>query len=157
MRVGIGYDIHRLVKGREFILGGVRIPHSKGPLGHSDGDALLHALTDAVLGAAGLSDIGSLFPDKDPKWKGASSSEFLRAAILIVRKKGFVVSNVDAVVLVEEPKIGPYRDKIKKHLAALLGVKPEDVGLKGKTMEGLGPIGKKKALSVTCVVLLRRK
>jgi len=156
LRVGIGYDIHRLAKGRKFTLGGVQIPHSKGLVGHSDGDALLHALTDALLGAAGLSDIGDLFPDTDRRWKGASSLFLLKEVVARVRRKGLRVVNVDAVVLAEEPKIGPYREKIRRTIAAALGVAPGDVGLKAKTMEGLGPIGQKKALSVTCVALVEK-
>ena len=139
------------------MLGGVVIPHSKGLQGHSDGDALLHAVTDAVLGAAGLGDIGQLFPDTDPKIKGISSSLMLKKALGEAAKRGWRVENVDTVILAEEPKIGPHREVIRATLAKLLGVTAGQVGIKAKTMEGLGPIGEKKAVGAYSVVLMRKK
>lgn len=157
MRVGIGYDIHRLAAGRKLVLGGVAIPHPKGLAGHSDGDALLHAVTDALLGAIGLADIGRLFPDTDPKIKGISSAVMLRKVMREAERRGWQVENVDTIILAEEPKIGPHRDKIRASLARLLGVKPGQVNVKAKTMEGLGSIGEKKALGAYSVVLVRKK
>jgi 2-C-methyl-D-erythritol 2,4-cyclodiphosphate synthase len=156
VRVGIGYDIHRFVRGRPLFLGGVRIPHPKGLLGHSDGDALLHAVTDALLGALGLGDIGEYFPDTDPKHRGASSALFLGRAVREARRRGWRVSNVDAVVTAEEPKIAPHREAIRRSLAKLLGAPPADVNVKAKTMEGLGPVGRKLALEAACVLVLRK-
>ena len=139
------------------MLGGVAIPYPKGLAGHSDGDALLHAVTDALLGAIGLADIGRLFPDTDPKIKGISSSVMLRKVMREAARRGWRVENVDTIILAEEPKIGPHRGKIRASLARLLGVKPGQVNVKAKTMEGLGPIGEKKALGAYSVVLVRKK
>lgn len=154
-RVGTGFDLHRLVAGRPFILGGVRIPFEKGPQGHSDGDVLLHAICDALLGAAGLDDLGSLFPDTDSRWKGASSSQFLEESLKRIKAAGFTPVNLDVVVLAEQPKISSHRAQIREALAAALGLPTSCVNLKGKTMEGLGPIGVGEAIAASATVLLR--
>jgi 2-C-methyl-D-erythritol 2,4-cyclodiphosphate synthase len=154
-RVGLGFDLHRLVRGRPFVLGGLRIPHDLGPLGHSDGDALLHALIDALLGAAGAGmDIGDRFPDTDPAWKGADSRALLAAAWSPLRRAGWRVLNVDAVVVAERPKLGPWKPRIARSVAGLLGVPPARVSVKAKTMEKLGEIGKGRAVAAQVVVLL---
>lgn len=140
-RVGIGYDSHRLVEGRPLILGGVEIPSEKGLQGHSDADILLHAVTDAILGAAGQGDIGELFPPSDPQWKDAESSVFLRHAAELLESYGWGLVNVDAVIVLERPRILPYRDRIRENVAAMLGIDPTAVGLKAKTNEGIGPVG----------------
>lgn len=154
MRVGIGFDIHRLVEGRSLLLGGVKIPYGKGLLGHSDGDVLLHAVCDAILGAAGAGDIGSYFPDSDPKWKGASSGLFIEKALELASRRDLRVANVDAVILTEEPKLSPHRAAIQRSVAQMLRVKDDKVNVKAKTMEKLGPIGEGEAIAATVVVLL---
>lgn len=157
MKIGMGFDIHRLVRGRKFVLGGVTIPHSKGPLGHSDGDALTHAAIDALLGAAGLGDIGDHFPDTDPRWRGASSVKLLEAVAVKISRRGFRVLSVDAVILADAPRLSPHKERMRKNLAAALGISASDIGVKAKTMEGLGPIGAGKAVGATCVALLEKK
>lgn len=154
MRIGIGFDIHRLAEGRSLLLGGVKIPHAKGLLGHSDGDVLLHALCDALLGAAGAGDIGSYFPDTDPKWKGVSSAQFVDKAMELVSRRSLRVANVDAVIVTEEPKLSPHRSAIQRSVAQILRVKDDRVNVKAKTMEKLGPIGEGEAMAATVVVLL---
>jgi 2-C-methyl-D-erythritol 4-phosphate cytidylyltransferase/2-C-methyl-D-erythritol 2,4-cyclodiphosphate synthase len=154
VRMGIGYDSHRLVQGRPFVLGGVRIPHSSGPIGHSDGDALCHALTDAILGAASMGDIGRHFPDTDPAWKDADSVELLRKAVALVRAQGLAVAQVDAVVIAEQPKLAPHVDAIRARLATVLEVPADRVGVKGKTNEGMGETGRGEAIVVHAVALL---
>ena len=154
-RTGIGYDLHRLVDGRPLILGGVTIPFGKGLLGHSDADALCHAITDAVLGAAAAGDIGRHFPDTDPAWTGASSIDLLRRAAAIVRGIGLEVGNVDASVIAERPKLVPYVDAMRANIAAALGVAVECVSVKGKTNEGVGELGSGDAIAVHAVALLR--
>lgn len=156
VRVGIGFDSHRLIEGRALILGGERIPHTAGLKGHSDGDVLCHAITDAVLGAAAEGDIGRHFPDTDPRHAGANSLELLRQAVAIVRAAGFAVINVDAVVIAELPKLAPHSDRIRASLAGALGVLPDEVSVKGKTNEGLGEIGRGEAMAAHAVALLRR-
>ena len=155
MRVGIGYDLHRLVEGRTMILGGVTIPFDRGPLGHSDGDAICHALTDAVLGAAALGDIGRHFPDSDPKWKDADSVFMLQAAVELARDHGFRVESADAVVILERPKLAPYIAAIAARVAAALGVDAQQVSVKGKTNEGIDAIGRGEAVAVHAVAVLR--
>ena len=155
-RIGIGYDSHRLVDGRPLILGGEVVPHSAGLKGHSDGDALCHAITDAILGAAALGDIGRHFPDTDPQYKGANSLGLLVRAVGIVREAGFVVENVDAVVLAERPKLLPHVDRIRARLAGALGVDVGAVSVKGKTNEGMGEVGRAEGMAVHAVALLRR-
>jgi 2-C-methyl-D-erythritol 2,4-cyclodiphosphate synthase len=155
-RIGIGYDSHRLVLGRPLILGGVSIPHATGLAGHSDADALCHAVTDAVLGAAALGDIGRHFPDTDVRWKDADSLAMLRDAVALVREAGFAVSNVDAVVIADEPKLSPHADAIRAKLADALGVEAGAVSVKGKTNEGMGETGRGEGIAVHAVALLRR-
>ncbi|MEE8468699.1 MAG: 2-C-methyl-D-erythritol 2,4-cyclodiphosphate synthase [Planctomycetota bacterium] len=153
-RVGLGFDVHRLVEGRPCILGGVEIPHPKGPSGHSDGDAVLHALVDAVTGAAGLDDVGTLFPDDDPRWEGADSAELLRTAVERVHEAGWRVVNVDVVVATEGPRIAPHRAAMRKVIATLLGVEMDAVNVKGKTFEGLGALADGEGVAVQAVCLL---
>lgn len=136
-RVGIGFDSHPLVAGRRCVLGGVEIPHAAGPLGHSDGDAVLHAIADAVLGAAGLEDLGTLFPDTDPRWKGADSAELLREVVKSAHAAGFRIVNVDVVVATDGPRIAPHRAAMRARIGELLGVEPGAVNVKGKSLEGL--------------------
>ncbi len=136
-RVGIGFDSHPLVAGRRCVLGGVEIPHAAGPLGHSDGDAVLHAIADAVLGAAGLDDLGTLFPDRDPRWKDADSKELLREAVRAVRAAGFRITNIDVVVATDGPRIAPHRAAMRATIGEILGVEPGAVNVKGKSLEGL--------------------
>jgi 2-C-methyl-D-erythritol 4-phosphate cytidylyltransferase/2-C-methyl-D-erythritol 2,4-cyclodiphosphate synthase len=154
IRIGTGYDLHRLVPNRKLLLGGVEIPFELGLAGHSDADIVCHALTDAVLGAAGAGDIGTLFPDTDPRWKDADSVEMLRAAVARVHAAGFVVLNVDVVVVAERPRLGPYRAAVAERLAPVLGVAPSAVGVKGKTNEGVGEIGRREAMAAHAVALL---
>jgi 2-C-methyl-D-erythritol 4-phosphate cytidylyltransferase/2-C-methyl-D-erythritol 2,4-cyclodiphosphate synthase len=154
-RAGLGYDLHRLVEGRPLILGGVTIPFDKGLAGHSDADAICHAVTDAILGAAGAGDIGRHFPDTDLKWKGASSVDLLRRAVEIVRAQGLVVGNVDATVILERPKLAPYVDAMRATLANALGVTIERVSIKGKTNEGVGELGRGEAIAVHAIAMVR--
>jgi 2-C-methyl-D-erythritol 2,4-cyclodiphosphate synthase len=154
MRVGLGFDVHRLVEGRPCILGGIALPYEKGPLGHSDGDAVLHAITDALLGAAGLDDLGTLFPDSDPKWRGADSARLLEAALERVRTAGFRVINVDVVIATEGPRIAPHRNAMRARIGALLGIDAGAVNVKGKTLEGLGALAAGAGVAVQAVCLL---
>jgi 2-C-methyl-D-erythritol 2,4-cyclodiphosphate synthase len=153
-RVGIGFDAHPFAAGRELKLGGVAIPHSSGLEGHSDGDALLHALTDAVLGAAGLGSIGDHFPPNDPKWKGADSATFLRKAAELARGRGFEIGNVDAVVVAEAPKLAPHVPAIRSRIAEILGTGADAVSVRGTSSNGLGFTGRKDGLAAMAVVLL---
>ena len=155
-RIGIGYDSHRLVEGRQLILGGEVVPHSAGLKGHSDGDALCHAITDALLGAAALGDIGRHFPDTDPQYHGANSLGLLVRAVGIIHEAGYVVENVDAVVIAERPKLAPHVDRIRARLAGALGVEVGAVSVKGKTNEGMGEVGRAEGMAVHAVALLRR-
>jgi 2-C-methyl-D-erythritol 4-phosphate cytidylyltransferase / 2-C-methyl-D-erythritol 2,4-cyclodiphosphate synthase len=154
-RAGIGYDLHCLVEGRPLILGGVTIPFERGLAGHSDADAICHAITDAILGAAGAGDIGRHFPDTNPRWKGASSLDLLRRAVEIVREQGLAVGNVDATVILERPKLAPYIDTMRATLADVLGVSIDRVSVKGKTNEGVGEIGRGEAIAVHAIALVR--
>jgi len=138
MRIGYGWDSHEFKKGLPLKIGGVELPHEKGLSGHSDGDVLLHAITDALLGAVAAGDIGSYFPPTDPKWKGADSVIFLQEALKQVGKAGFSVANVDSTLILDKPKIGPHAKKIQARVAELLGIKPDQVGIKAKTPEGMG-------------------
>jgi 2-C-methyl-D-erythritol 2,4-cyclodiphosphate synthase len=149
--VGIGYDVHRLVAGRRLILGGVEIPFEKGLEGHSDADVLMHAVCDAVLGAMGLRDIGSFFPNTDPRWKGASSRLFLHEAGQQVKFKEGRIINIDATVIAERPKIGPHVDKMREHIAEALGMSFEKVGVKATTNEQLGFIGREEGIAAMAV------
>jgi 2-C-methyl-D-erythritol 2,4-cyclodiphosphate synthase len=154
MRIGIGYDMHRLVEGRPMMLGGVELPHVKGPSGHSDGDALLHAVCDALLGALGKGDIGRMFPDTDGQYKDISSRLLLQKVFDSVKQKGYVISNLDCVVILEEPRIGPYHEKMSSVIAGVLEMSPKDVSIKGKTAEKLGAVGRGEAVAAYAVVLL---
>jgi 2-C-methyl-D-erythritol 2,4-cyclodiphosphate synthase len=157
MRVGIGFDVHRLVEGRRLFLGGVEIPHPKGLLGHSDGDVLIHAVADAILGAMAEEDIGTHFPDSDENLKGMESSRILRKVREIVEARGLEVVNIDAVVAAQEPKIAPHRERIRKSLAGLLNMDEKRVGVRGKTTEGLGFTGRKEGIAVWAVALVQEK
>ncbi len=155
-RIGTGYDLHRVVDGRPLVLGGVEIPHSAGLAGHSDADALSHAITDAILGAAGAGDIGRHFPDTDVRWAGASSLDLLRRAALIVRQAGFVVANVDAVVIAERPRLAPHIAGMCDRLAQAMGIDASRVSVKGKTNEGVGELGRNEAIAVYAVALVAK-
>ena len=154
IRIGQGYDVHRLVEGRPLILGGVTIPHSKGLLGHSDADALLHAVTDALLGAAALGDIGKLFPDTAAEHKDADSRRLLREAYQAVQRAGWRVVNVDSTVIAQQPKLRPHIDAMRANIAADLELPLECVNIKGKTNEKLGYLGREEAVEAQAVVLL---
>ena len=154
MRIGVGYDLHRLEPGRPLVIGGVRIPHEMGLIGHSDADVLCHAITDAILGACAQGDIGRHFPDTDPKWKDADSIDLLTRAVEIVRQAGFTVSNVDAVVIAEQPKIFPYIERMRQTLAAAMGIDVSAVSVKGKTNEKVGALGRNEAIAVHAVALI---
>jgi 2-C-methyl-D-erythritol 2,4-cyclodiphosphate synthase len=156
-RAGTGYDLHRLVAGRPLILAGVAIPFDRGLAGHSDADAVCHAVTDAVLGAAGAGDIGQHFPNTDPQWLGASSLDLLGRAVDIIVAQGFEVGNVDATVIAERPKLAPYVDAMRTNLARVLGVSIDRVSLKGKTNEGIGALGRGEAIAVHAIALLRSR
>jgi 2-C-methyl-D-erythritol 2,4-cyclodiphosphate synthase len=156
MRVGHGYDVHALVPGRRLILGGVDIPHSQGLLGHSDADALLHAITDAILGAAGLGDIGTLFPDTDAAFKDADSKELLRQAVARVAAAGWHVVNVDSTVVAQRPKIAPHVAAMRQNIAQCVGVEAGSVNVKGKTTEHLGFVGRGEGVAAYAVVLVSR-
>ena len=153
-RVGIGYDIHRLVEGRELIIGGVKITHEKGLLGHSDADVLVHAIIDALLGALALDDIGTLFPDTDPKYKDADSMVLLRHVIQKVNENGYKINNIDSNIIAQNPKMMPYIPKMKEALAVLLKIEPSDISIKAKTKEKLDAVGESKAIEANAVVLL---
>ena len=154
MRIGHGYDVHRLVEDRALILGGVEIPHSKGLLGHSDADVLTHAIMDALLGAAGLWDIGHAFPDTDPAYKGISSLLLLERVMDMLKGKKFSVGNVDATILAQKPKLAPYIPQMRKNLAEILGVDESRVNVKATTEEGLGFTGREEGMAAHAVVLL---
>jgi len=156
MRVGTGFDLHRLVEGRPCVLGGIELDHPTGPAGHSDGDAVLHAVTDAVLGAAGADDIGTLFPDTDERWKGADSAELLTEAMQHVRAAGWKLGNLDLVIVTEGPRIAPVRAKMRERIAGLLGADADQVNVKGKTVEGLGALAGGAGVAVQAVCLLER-
>jgi len=156
-RVGIGTDIHRLVEGRKLMLGGVQVPFGMGLLGHSDGDAVLHAVIDAMLGAAGMGDIGTLFPDSDPQLKDADSREFLLAVKEKLTEKKWEVVNVDVTIHAEQPRLEPFKGQIKRVIAGLLGIDFNAVNVKAKTNEGLGEVGEGTAIAATAVTLLRKK
>lgn len=153
-RIGIGNDVHRLVPGRKLVLGGVKIPFEKGPAGHSDGDALAHALTDALLGAAALGDIGTHFPDSSPKWHNVSSLLFLRHTRQWLEEAGYAIVNVDATLSLERPRLAAYVPRMRKKVAAALGIKPAQVSVKAKTGEGLDAVGRGEALRADAVALI---
>lgn len=153
-RIGVGYDLHRLVPGRRLVLGGVDVASETGALGHSDADVVCHAITDALLGAASAGDIGQHFPDTDAAWKDASSVELLRHVVSLIRDRGFAIVNVDVVVVLERPKLGPYRAQIAATLAAALGIAPHAVSVKAKTNEGVDAVGRGEAIAAHAVALL---
>jgi len=154
MRIGIGYDVHRLVEGRKLVLGGITIPFEKGLLGHSDADVLIHAICDALLGAAGLGDIGLHFPDTDPKLKDISSMIILSKTFNLLKDKGFTVINLDSTIMAEEPKITPFRETIQKNIARTIEIEPECVNVKATTLETLGMMGKGEGIAALCVALI---
>ena len=156
IRVGLGYDIHRLIEGRPLILGGIVLPFEKGEDGHSDGDVLFHAITDAVLGAAGLGDIGSFFPPEDMQWKDADSAKLLETVMEKVRAAGWHIENIDCVIKLEKPKFIPYRQQVIESVARALQIQPEQVFVKAKTGEKLPPVGTSEAVEATAVCLLSK-
>ena len=156
MRIGIGYDIHQLKRGRRLVLGGVTIPFEKGLLGHSDADVLLHAVCDALLGAAGLGDIGLYFPDTDNEFKDMESIKLLDRTNKMVREKGFTIINIDSTIFAETPKLSPYRKEMEINIAQTLEIDPCRINIKATTTEGLGVIGKGEGIGAMSVVLLRR-
>jgi 2-C-methyl-D-erythritol 2,4-cyclodiphosphate synthase len=155
MRIGHGYDLHALAEGRRLVLGGVDIAHDRGPVAHSDGDVLLHALADALLGAAALGDIGQHFPDTDPAYAGADSRVLLREVMARVQAAGYAVTNVDATVLAQRPKLAPHRDAMRANIATDLGIDLGAVSVKATTTEGLGFVGRREGIAVHAVALLR--
>jgi 2-C-methyl-D-erythritol 2,4-cyclodiphosphate synthase len=157
MYVGMGHDIHRLEPGRKLVLGGVRIPFEKGLLGHSDADVLIHAICDALLGAAGLGDIGIHFPDTNPKFKDISSMKLLVRTDEMIREKGLRIQNIDSTIFAEAPKLNPYRETMRKNIGQVLDLETNRINIKATTAEGLGMIGKGQGIGAMCVVLLFRE
>ncbi|KNA25489.1 hypothetical protein SOVF_006270 [Spinacia oleracea] len=155
-RVGHGFDLHRLEPGYPLIIGGINIPHDRGCEAHSDGDVLLHCVVDAILGALGLPDIGQLFPDNDPKWKGAASSIFIKEAVRLMHEAGYELGNLDATLILQRPKVSPHKEAIKDNLSALLGVDPSVVNLKAKTHEKVDSLGENRSIAAHTVVLLMK-
>jgi 2-C-methyl-D-erythritol 2,4-cyclodiphosphate synthase len=153
-RVGIGHDTHRLGSGGPLVLGGLELDHDRHAIGHSDADVLLHSITDAILGAASLGDIGELFPDSDPANKGKDSAEMLQAAVAMVQQAGFKVVNLDCIVFAQRPKLSPHKLAIRDRIGQILDINAELVGVKAKTGESVGPIGREEAISAQCVALL---
>jgi len=153
-RAGIGYDLHRLAENRKFILGGIEVPFHKGPVGHSDGDALAHAICDALLGAAGLGDIGAHFPDTDPKWRDVSSLRFLERIRELLAEQRLRIAHIDAVVILEKPKLGPHFPAMREALAQSLGISASAINLKAKTNEGVDAIGRGEAIAAQAIVTL---
>jgi len=157
MRIGFGYDIHRLVNNRKLVLGGIDVPAKKGLLGHSDADALLHAIIDAILGAAGLGDIGKHFPDTDKKYKDISSAILLERVDKIIKGKGYLINNIDTVIILEKPKLGGLKEKMAERIAAILNISKDKVNVKAKTNEGLDSTGKGQAIAAYAVAVLNKK
>lgn len=153
-RSGIGYDLHRLAEGRRLILGGVEVPFEKGPVGHSDGDVLAHAICDALLGAAGLGDIGTHFPDTDPRWKGVASLLFLEHIRGLLAEHRFRIAHIDAVIVTERPKLGPHFPAMRAALAGALGISPDQINLKAKTNEGVDAVGRGEAIAALAIATL---
>ena len=156
MRVGMGYDVHKLVEGRDLIIGGVRIPHTLGLLGHSDADVLLHAIMDALLGAAGLGDIGKHFPDTDPQYKGISSMKLLSHVAELIREKGYVVENIDATIIAQRPKMRPHIEQMEKNIAEALHIETNQVNVKATTEEGLGFTGSGEGISSQAICAIEK-
>ena len=157
LRAGLGYDIHRLEEGRKLFLGGVEVDFPKGLRGHSDGDCLIHAVIDALLGASGEGDIGRLFPDEDPQYKGMRSTEMLRKVMARIREKNMEILNIDSVIIAEKPKLATYIPRMKKVLCPILEVEEDDLGIKAKTNEGLGSVGREEAIACWAQALVRKK
>lgn len=155
-RVGLGYDIHKLVEGRPLIIGGIEIPYEKGLLGHSDADVLIHAIIDAMLGALALSDIGTHFPDTDPKYKGISSVELLKNVIVLIHEKGYVINNIDSNIILQEPKMKPHIPNMVKNLSKIMGIDASQLSIKAKTNEQMDAVGEKFAIEASAVVMLRK-
>ena len=155
MRIGHGYDVHKLVEGRKLIVGGVEIPHTLGLLGHSDADVLLHAISDALLGAAALGDIGGMFPDTDAKWKGADSLVLLRAVADRVKGEGYAIENIDSTLIAQAPKMKPYINTMRENIAAVCGIDVSQVSVKATTEERLGFTGREEGISAHAVVLIK--
>ena len=156
LRVGLGHDTHRLEPGLRLVIGGIEIPHDKGCVAHSDGDVLLHALTDAILGAAALGDIGEWFPDTDPKYQGADSMVFLREAVRLANERHWRIGNVDCTVFAQRPKLSPYKLQMARQIASLVGIETDCVNVKAKTGERVGPVGHEESIDASAVVLLVR-
>ena len=154
MPIGHGYDIHKLVPGRKLVLGGVEIPHTRGLLGHTDADVLIHAIIDALLGAAGLGDIGQHFPDNDPKWKDTNSLDLLELTYESIKNKGYEIINIDSTIVAEEPKLGPHVNNMKKSLSRILELNENQINIKAKTNEGLDSIGQKNAICAWAVAFI---
>lgn len=154
MRIGHGYDVHRLCEGRDLIMGGVKIEHEKGLLGHSDADVLLHAVSDALLGAAALGDIGCLFPDNDPKYKGADSLVLLKKVVDTIKENGYKIVNIDATILAQAPKMKPHIPQMRENIASACGIDTDCVSVKATTEEGLGFTGEKLGIAAHCVCLI---
>ncbi len=155
-RIGIGYDIHKLIEGRDLIIGGIKITHEKGLLGHSDADVLIHALIDAMLGALALDDIGTLFPDTDPKYKDIDSTVLLKHVYSLIKEKGYSVVNIDSNIIAQAPKMMPYIPKMKEVLAKILEIAPDDLSIKAKTKEKMDAVGQQLAIEANAVVLLQK-
>lgn len=156
-RVGHGWDLHRLEDGKRLVIGGVDVPHTKGTIAHSDGDVVLHTITDAILGALCQPDIGQLFPDKDPQWKGAASDVFLIEAVRLMESKGYLLGNIDVTIIAERPKISPHKQQILDNLYSLLKTPAETINLKAKTSEGVDALGENRAIACEAVVMLIHK
>jgi len=156
-RVGHGFDLHRLEPNLPLIIGGINIPHDRGCEAHSDGDVLLHCVVDAILGALGLPDIGQIFPDSDPRWKGADSSVFMREAVKLMHEAGYELGNLDATLILQKPKLSPFKETIRSNLCDLLGADPSVVNLKAKTHEKVDSLGENRSIAAHTVVLLMRK
>ncbi|NMA03178.1 MAG: 2-C-methyl-D-erythritol 2,4-cyclodiphosphate synthase [Clostridiales bacterium] len=157
MRVGIGYDVHSLVEGRKLIIGGINIPYKKGLLGHSDGDVLLHAIKDSILGAAALGDIGKHFPDTDERYKGANSLELLKQVGIMINSKGYLINNLDTIIIAQEPKMAPYIEEMKNNIASALNIGVNNVNIKATTTEGLGFIGSGEGIAAKSIVSIIKK
>ena len=157
MKIGVGYDIHRLVEERKLILGGIEIPYVKGLIGYSDGDVLLHAISDALLGAVGLGDIGEHFPNTDPEFKDIQSSQILRSVAAMVATKNYVVNNIDTIIIAEEPKVYPFKEKMVEAIAGILGIDKSRINIKATTNEGVGSIGKGDAIAAYAIASLEEK
>lgn len=157
MRIGLGYDVHRLVEGRDLWLGGIKIPHTMGALGHSDADVLIHAICDALLGAAAMGDIGTHFPDTDPAYKGIDSKMLLKEVVHLIRENGFEIINIDSTIAMQKPKIVPYNEAMRNSLASCMGIQPDQVSVKATTTEKLGFEGREEGVSCYAVALIQKR